>query len=66
MSGSEELYDLNNDPEEWTNLSDKPDYATVKSRLKSQAPDTFAPMGTPFSKLKVVFRGETFHWEPKR
>ena len=64
--GSEELYDLNKDPEEWYNLAENPDYQAVKRRLLSHAPDTFAPLGTQFTDLKVVVTGETFHWVPKR
>ena len=64
--GSEELYDLNNDPEEWNNLAWNKHYTVVKNRLIAQAPDKFAALGTPFTDLKVVSTGETFHWEPKR
>jgi len=32
-NGEEELYDLQNDPKEWTNLADDPRLAKVKSRL---------------------------------
>ncbi|WP_212193243.1 sulfatase [Carboxylicivirga sediminis] len=34
--GSEELYDLNNDPFEWHNLANDPAYATSLSELKKQ------------------------------
>ena len=32
-NGEEELYDLKNDPNEWTNLSGDPSLAKVKKRL---------------------------------
>lgn len=64
--GSEELYDLNEDPEEWDNLATDPEYAAVKERRKSDAPNSFAPLGTQFNNLKIVVEGESFHWAPKR
>ena len=41
--GGEELYDHDNDPNEWTNLADKPDFASVKTELASSLPQTDAP-----------------------
>ncbi len=40
--GSEELYDHLNDPNEWTNLSDNPEYSPVKEELKKWLPKTQA------------------------
>ena len=34
-NGEEELYDLKNDPNEWSNLSGDPSLAKVKERLAS-------------------------------
>ena len=64
--GSEELYDLNKDQEEWNNLAKTPRFADIKNRLRSEGPQSFAPLGTQFTDLKVVTTGETFHWESKR
>ena len=36
--GSEELYDHDNDPNEWTNLADKPDFASMTTELASSLP----------------------------
>ncbi|GGZ25222.1 choline-sulfatase [Echinicola pacifica] len=36
--GTEELYDLAKDPNEWDNQADNPQYSEVKSRLKSHLP----------------------------
>jgi len=36
--GTEELYDHQNDPMEWTNLADKPRYASVKEELAAWLP----------------------------
>ncbi len=34
--GSEELYDQQEDPHEWTNLSNNPEFAALKAQLKTQ------------------------------
>ena len=39
-NGEEELYDLQNDPNEWTNLADDPRLAKVKSRLAKRLAPT--------------------------
>jgi len=41
--GSEELYDHENDPGEWTNLARDPAYATVKAELAKWLPEEDAP-----------------------
>ena len=41
--GSEELYDEERDPLEWTNLAAKPEYAKVKEELAAWLPKTNAP-----------------------
>ncbi len=41
--GSEELYDMENDPHEWTNLANKPEFAHVKKELARWAPAKSAP-----------------------
>lgn len=40
-NGSEELYDHQNDPNEWVNLADKPELATEKTRLAAFFPKDF-------------------------
>ncbi|MEW6305486.1 MAG: sulfatase [Verrucomicrobiota bacterium] len=37
--GSEELYDRDNDPHEWTQLAGKPQYAAVKEEMKKWLPN---------------------------
>ncbi|MBI4626706.1 MAG: sulfatase [Verrucomicrobia bacterium] len=49
-NGDEELYDETKDPNEWSNLAAKPEFAAKKTELakflpKSDAPDTIAPAG---------------------
>lgn len=62
---TEELYDLSKDPHEWTNLAGKRRYNSVKNQLKAQAPETFAPSGTPKNRLRMVVEGESFRWVRK-
>jgi arylsulfatase A-like enzyme len=40
--GSEELYDHANDPNEWTNLAARSEFAGIKSELASWLPETDA------------------------
>lgn len=39
FDGSEELYNLENDPEEWTNLAGYPEYEAVKQKLFVHVPE---------------------------
>ena len=41
--GAEELYDHQNDPLEWTNLANMPEYATKKAELAHWLPKSTAP-----------------------
>ncbi|HIE53560.1 MAG TPA: iduronate-2-sulfatase [Armatimonadetes bacterium] len=47
--GSEELYDHENDPLEWTNLANDPKYAKAKTQLARWLPKEDAPEG-PYSR----------------
>ncbi len=42
--GSEELYDMEKDPNEWTNLAGNPEYSPVKERFKAAAPKEQVPL----------------------
>lgn len=65
--GSEELYDLKNDPNEWTNVVAEPQHAAVKARLAQWRPkDNAAPV--PGSAHRVLTRdaaNATWVWEGK-
>ena len=41
-NGEEELYDHRNDPEEFQNLADNPQYETMKNRLRRWLPEQVA------------------------
>lgn len=63
--GTEELYDVRRDPNEWDNVAAAPAFRDVKDRLRSSAPSTFTPPATPLKQLKLVIDGNDFHWERK-
>jgi arylsulfatase A-like enzyme len=52
--GSEELYDLPADPNEWTNLAGNPDHAATKQEMAKQIPKTVpvTPATSPSGKKK--------------
>ncbi len=64
--GTEELYDVRQDPNEWENLAADPDFGNAKRQLMASAPKTFAEPGQTPGALKLVFEGENFKWGPKR
>jgi len=64
--GSEELYDVRKDPNEWYNRAADKTLAPVKQKLRALAPRSFAPQGLSASQLRVESKGESFTWVPKR
>jgi hypothetical protein len=63
--GTEELYDLKKDPDEWYNLAEAEQYRPVMDKLRQVVPVEFHPGATPRNDLNLVIEGETFRWEPK-
>jgi len=63
--GSEELYDLNNDPNEYYNLASDQSYSTIINEMKQSAPAEFHEIGTQRSTLNLVIKDNSFYWEPK-
>jgi len=61
--GTEELYDRESDPNEWTNLAEKPAYAAVKKDMARWLPKSDAP-GVP-TKGAYSFDPETYTWTAK-
>ena len=60
----EELYNVQADPNEWTNLASNPQYDDLKAEMRALAPKTFAKPGTKLNVRKnLVIEGETFRWE---
>lgn len=52
--GSEELYDHQNDPNEWANLATKPEHAAEKTRLAAFFPQEFKSAVRPASEVVVA------------
>jgi hypothetical protein len=63
--GTEELYDVVKDPNEWDNLAPQENYCAVMAELRQSAPKHFAPPGPESNALRLVTEGERFHWEAK-
>ncbi len=42
--GSEELYDMDKDPNEWNNLASNPEYSAIKARLRAALPKKQEPL----------------------
>ena len=62
----EELYDVQSDPNEWTNLAARPEHENLKTQMRELAPKSFAEPGTKLNLRKnLVIEGETFRWEVK-
>jgi len=61
--GSEELYDMAADPNEWTNLAKDPHYAAVKIRLGKFMPATSAAPAPGSAHRTLVRDGTIWRWE---
>ncbi len=64
---TEELYDVQADPNEWTNLASDHELDAVKARMRGSAPHTFAEPGPRLNRRRhLVLEGERFHWDADR
>lgn len=63
--GSEELYDVRGDPNQWHNLAGNTEYNSIMKQMKESGPHNFAPAGTLTQKHKLVIEGESYRWELK-
>ena len=63
--GTEELYDVKEDPNEWHNLAGKEGYLSIVEQMQKAAPKEFSPAATPKNKLKLIVEGDTFRWEAR-
>ncbi len=62
QQGGEELYNRNDDPHEWHNLADDPQYQPVIEQLNARAPKDPASPGPESGRMDLVTDGEDFHW----
>ena len=61
---TEELYNVRNDPNEWTNRAADPELAPVIARFQSVAPEAFAEPEVKLNQHKhLIIEGESFRWE---
>lgn len=63
--GSEEFYDLNNDPNEWYNLASDQSYRNIIDEMKQSTPAEFHEIATQRNTLNLVIKDGLFYWEPK-
>ncbi len=60
----EELYNVQADPNEWTNLASNPKFDGLKEEMRALAPKSFAEPGTKLNVRKhLITEGETFRWQ---
>ncbi|VGO23569.1 sulfatase [Pontiella sulfatireligans] len=60
--GTEELYNVKQDPNEWENLANNPELEEVKKKLAASAPETFAEPGVLKHELTLVIEGDSYKW----
>jgi arylsulfatase A-like enzyme len=61
--GTEELYDCDNDPHEWTNLAEDPKFDSIKRKLTKWLPRSDAPPA--LSKSAYHFDPDSYSWTRK-
>jgi len=62
--GSEELYDLNSDPNEYYNLASDQSYRDTINEMKQSTPAEFHEIATQRNTLNLVIEDSSFYWEP--
>ena len=63
--GSEELYDMEMDPNEWTNLAGDERYENDRRRLMTFLPKVNVPIIEGTTTRIIELRGDTVYWETK-
>jgi arylsulfatase A-like enzyme len=62
-NGAEELYDLRNDPREWTNLVARPQHQGTLSELRRWLPATNAPLAPGSAQRTLTYENGVATWE---
>ncbi len=63
--GSHELYDLVDDPNEFTNVADQAGMATTLEKLRSFAPNVYAPLASGSAARILEKKDGQWYWENK-
>jgi arylsulfatase A-like enzyme len=63
--GSQELYDMRKDPNEWTNLASDPQYATVIKEHRKWMPKTSAKPAPGSRSRILIYENGKVNWETK-
>jgi len=63
IDGSEELYDLFNDPKEWDNRIGDPSFEPIRKRLSAELPKQFAPSAKSYTQFE--FDPHAYTWTDK-
>jgi len=64
--GSEELYDLENDPEEFTNVIDRGEHASAANRLRKWVRQDPAPLAANSASRILEHREDGWYWENEK
>ena len=64
IDGSEELYDLFNDPKEWDNLIGDPSFEPIRKRFSAELPTQLAPSAKPYTQFE--FDPRAYTWTDKK
>ncbi|MBF0198711.1 MAG: sulfatase [Planctomycetes bacterium] len=63
--GTEELYNVRKDPNEWDNLASHPEHKSIKKKMAASAPEKFA-LPIKGKDFKLVVEGENYRWVSKK
>lgn len=64
--GSEELYDMAKDPNEWTNLAANPEYADKKKELAKWVPEKSAAPAPGGKPRLIELKADGVYWEHEK
>ena len=62
--GNHELYNEVDDPNEWHNLADCPEYIDIIKQLRQHLPKNMQTPGPHISELELIIENDRFYWTP--